>query len=66
MPLSRILHAEGSQANGGGTSALQTYGQVAALVQQGQLVRARELALTIPIDHLRVRALLLANCSRRL
>jgi hypothetical protein len=47
-------------------SALQTYMQVATLVQQGQLGQARELALTIPIDHLRGLALLLANYSRRL
>ena len=47
-------------------SALQTYWQVATLVQEGQTDRARELAVTIPIDHLRCRALLLANYSRRL
>ncbi len=47
-------------------SALQTYMQVANLVQQGQLGQARELALTIPVDHLRGLALLLANFSRRL
>jgi hypothetical protein len=47
-------------------SALQTYWQVATLVQQGQIDRARQLAVTIPIDHLRGRALLLANYSRRL
>jgi hypothetical protein len=46
--------------------ALQTYRQVADLVQKGQDGRARELAVTIPIDHLRGLALLLANYSRRL
>jgi hypothetical protein len=52
--------------NEGETTALQTYKQVATLVQQGQLLQARELALTIPVDHLRGRALLLATCSRRM
>jgi hypothetical protein len=47
-------------------SALETYRQVATLVQLGQLGQARELALTIPVDHLRGLALLLANYSRRL
>jgi hypothetical protein len=46
--------------------ALQTYLQVAALVQKGQTDQARELAITIPIDHLRGLALLLVNYSRRL
>jgi hypothetical protein len=46
--------------------ALQVYHQVADLVQRGQVERARELALTITIDHLRGMALLLANDSRRL
>jgi len=46
--------------------ALQTYHQVAELVQKGQNDRARELAVTIPIDHLRGLALLLVNYSRRL
>jgi hypothetical protein len=46
--------------------ALQTYRQVATLVQQGQLDEARALAVTIPVDHLRGMALLLANYSRRL
>jgi hypothetical protein len=46
--------------------AVQTYRRVAELVQQGQTSQARELALQIPIDHVRVRALLLANFSRRL
>ncbi|HVS34664.1 MAG TPA: hypothetical protein VMS17_03715 [Gemmataceae bacterium] len=46
--------------------ALHTYRQVASLVQQGQTTEARELALRIPIDHLRGRALLLANFSRRI
>jgi hypothetical protein len=55
----------GLAENGGGdTSALKTCRQVATLVQQGQLLQARELALTIPVDHLRGRALLLATCSR--
>jgi hypothetical protein len=45
---------------------LQTYRQVADLVQRGQADRARELAVTIPVDHLRGLALLLANYSRRL
>jgi hypothetical protein len=48
------------------TNALQIYLQVANLVQLGQLEQARALALTIPVDHLRGRALLLANYSRRL
>jgi hypothetical protein len=47
-------------------SALQTYRQVADLVQKGQEGRARELAVTIPLDYLRGMALLLANYSRRL
>jgi hypothetical protein len=47
-------------------NALQTYLQVAHLVQQGRLDEARELAVTIPVDHLRGLALLLANYSRRL
>jgi hypothetical protein len=46
--------------------ALQTYRQVADLVQKGQLDLARELAVTISIDHLRGLALLLVNYSRRL
>ncbi len=46
--------------------AVQTYRRVADLVQQGQCDQARELALGIPIDHLRGRALLLANFSRKL
>ena len=46
--------------------AIQTYRRVADLVQQGQTNQARELAVQIPIDHLRGRALLLANFSRRL
>lgn len=45
--------------------AIQTYRQVADLVQQGRSDQARVLALRIPIDHLRGRALLLANYSRR-
>src|SRR6516225_12123158 len=43
-----------------------TYMQVAILVQQGQIGQALELAVTISVDHLRGRALLLANYSRRL
>lgn len=46
--------------------ALHTYWQVADLVQRGQEDRARALALTIGVDHLRGLALLLANDSRRL
>ncbi len=46
--------------------ALQTYRQVAHLVQKGQTEQARALAVTIPIDYLRGLALLLANYSRRL
>jgi hypothetical protein len=46
--------------------AFRTYWQVADLVQKGQHDRARQLALTIPVDHLRGLALLLANDSRRL
>ncbi len=48
------------------TIAWQTYAAVAELVQQGQTDRARALAVTIRVDHLRGRALLLANYSRRL
>ena len=46
--------------------AMQTYRRVADLVQQGETSQARALALRIPIDHLRGRALLLANFSRKL
>jgi hypothetical protein len=42
------------------------YIHVAILVQQGQISQALELAVTISVDHLRGRALLLANYSRRL
>jgi hypothetical protein len=48
------------------THALELYWQVADLVQKGQTDQARNLAVTIPIDHLRGLALLLANYSRRL
>lgn len=48
------------------TTAFDTYRQVAALVQQGAIERARELAVTIPIDHLRGIALILVHESRRL
>jgi hypothetical protein len=47
-------------------TALQAFHQVADLVQRGQAERARELALTIVVDHLRGLALILANDSRRL
>jgi hypothetical protein len=47
-------------------TALETYRQVADLVQKGQTDLARDLAVTIPIDHLRGFALLLVNYSRRL
>jgi hypothetical protein len=46
--------------------AFRTYWEVAELVQKGEDDRARQLALTISIDHLRGMALLLANDSRRL
>jgi len=46
--------------------AFRMYWQVADLVQKGQHDRARQLALTIPVDDLRGLALLLANDSRRL
>jgi hypothetical protein len=46
--------------------AVQTYRQVADLVQKGQDDRARALAVTIPVDHLKGLALLLVNDSRRL
>ena len=59
----KIFHPEASEMN---QSALQSYLQVANLVQKGQLDQARALAVTIPVDHLRGRALLLANDSRRL
>ncbi len=48
------------------TIASQVYAKVAELVQQGQTERARALAVTIQVDHLRGMALLLANYSRRL
>jgi len=48
------------------TMALQIYTEVASLVQQGQTERAQALAVTIPVDHLRGLALLLANFSRRM
>jgi hypothetical protein len=47
-------------------SALEIYRQIAGLVQQGEIHRARELAVTIRVDHLRGLALLLVNYSRRL
>jgi hypothetical protein len=46
--------------------ALQTYWEVADLMQKGWCQQARELAVAIPIDHLRGLALLLVNYSRRL
>jgi hypothetical protein len=51
---------------GTNTLALAAYRQVADLVQHGQTEQARQLAVTIPIDHLRGLALLLVNYSRRL
>lgn len=48
------------------TIASQTYSEVADLVQQGQTDRARALAVTIQVDHLRGLALILVNFSRRL
>jgi hypothetical protein len=45
-------------------SCLQSYRRVSDLVQQGLTDEAREVALAIPVDHLRCRALLLANDSR--
>jgi hypothetical protein len=48
------------------TIALQTFREVVGLVQQGHTDQARALAATIPVDHLRGLALLLANYSRRL
>jgi hypothetical protein len=47
-------------------SAFQTYWEVADLMQKGQSQQARELAVAIPIDHLRGLALLLVNYSRPL
>ena len=47
-------------------SYLQSYRRVSDLVQQGLADQAREVALGIPVDHLRCRALLLANDSREL
>ena len=58
-----IFHPEADDMN---QRALETYMQVAILVQQGQIGQALKLAVTIPVDHLRGRALLLANYSRRL
>jgi hypothetical protein len=46
--------------------ALETYWEVADLMQKGRCQQARELAVAIPIDHLRGLALLLVNYSRRL
>jgi hypothetical protein len=46
--------------------AFQTYWQVAQLMQEGRIEQARELAVAIPIDHLRGLALILVNDSRRL
>jgi len=46
--------------------ALQTYWEVADLMQKGRSHQARELAVAIPVDHLRGMALLLVNDSRRL
>ena len=46
--------------------AFQTYWEVADLMQKGRCQQARELAVAIPIDHLRGLALLLVNYSRRL
>ena len=46
--------------------AVQTYWEVADLMQKGRCQQARELAVAIPIDHLRGLALLLVNYSRRL
>jgi hypothetical protein len=47
-------------------SCLQSYRRVSDLVQQGLADEARAVALAIPVDHLRCRALLLANDSREL
>jgi|GEM_PF-4724638 hypothetical protein len=46
--------------------AVQTYRRVADLVQHGDIREARMLAMRIPIDHLRGKALLLANFSRKM
>jgi hypothetical protein len=46
--------------------ALRTYWEVADLMQKGRWEQARELAVAIPIDHLRGLALLLVNFSRKL
>jgi hypothetical protein len=46
--------------------AVAAYRQVADLVQRGLTEHARQLAVLIPVDHLRGRALLLVNYSRRL
>ena len=47
-------------------TAQETFKLVADLVQQGAIHQARELAVTIPDEHLRGLALLLVNFSRRL
>lgn len=47
-------------------SAFQAYWEVADLVQKGRCQQAREIALSIPVDHLRGLALLLVNYSRPL
>jgi hypothetical protein len=46
--------------------AFHAYWEVADLMQKGRCQQAMELALAIPIDHLRGLALLLVNYSRRL
>src|SRR5262249_24385671 len=56
-------HPEATTVN---TTATHTYAEVAQRGQQGHTDRARALAVTIPIDHLRGLALLLVNYSRRL
>jgi hypothetical protein len=53
-------------ACGSNEIALLAYWEVADLMQKGMCQQARELALAIPIDHLRGLALLLVNYSRRL
>ena len=47
-------------------TTIQAYRRVFDLVQRGRAEQAREIAVAIPVDHLRCRALLLANDSRQL
>jgi len=54
------------ETGGANEIGFQCYWEVADLMQKGRSQQARELALAIPMDHLRSLALLLVNNSRRL